>query len=234
MKAVFRYVPAVALLAISAAAAAQGFRQVPEIDAFLRADTTEGASVIQSADDPRIFEFSIPDAPKARAELRRASVSGALETMGGIFMLRDAAGDRLSIIQALNVTEPGKPTGPSEPVAQLAIRKTGKVIDWKGNRRAEYAFYIEQAEGKPLCERMGTFAVGEPVVLAMQYRPGRHPVFIRDGDIAKICTGGKSNRLMGNPSGGGAGPFHFYGKLGVYKTSSGTGSARAVWADIFD
>ncbi|WP_198507655.1 hypothetical protein [Qipengyuania seohaensis] len=219
---------------IVSAAWAVDFSLDPAIDEFIKFDITTGASVAQHASDARTITFTIPDETAARAEIRRASQASGPQDMGGTFTLTNQDGDFLSIIQALNVKARNKPTGSSEPVAQLAIRKTGKLVNVDGGLRASYEFYIEQQNGKPTCAALGTFTHGEPVSIAMTYDMDEWPVFTRDGDPTKTCTGGKPDRLMGDPSGEARGTFYYYGKLGVYQTNSGAGSSQVVWTEIFD
>ena len=216
------------------AAWAVDFTLDPAIDEFISSDATAGASVAQDASDPRTITFTIPDESAARAEIRRASQASGPQNMGGTFTLTNEDGDFLSIIQALNVKARNQPTGSSEPVAQLAIRKTGNFVDVDGGLRASYEFYIEQQSGKPACAALGTFTHGEAVSIAMTYAKDEWPVFTRDGDPTSTCTGGKPDRLMGDPSGKARGTFYYYGKLGVYKTNSGTGSSQVVWTGVFD
>ena len=221
-------------LGLAGSAWAADFTLDRAIDEFISTDTTAGASVVQSASDPRTLSFNIPDQKAARAEIRRASQANGSQAMGGTFTLANEDGNYLSIIQALNVKERNKASGPSEPVAQLAIRKTGRLASVDGAMRVTYEFYIEQQSGKPACAMLGTFTHGEPVTIVMSFEKGEWPVFTRDGDPAKTCTGGKPDRLMGDPSGNSRGTFYYYGKLGVYKTNSGTGGAQAVWTNVFD
>lgn len=224
----------VALIGMAGAALAVDFALDPAIDEFTSVDTTAGARVEQDSADPRAMTFVIPDEAAARAEIRRVSQASGPQDMGGTFTLLDESGNFLSIIQALNVKARNKPTGSSEPVAQLAIRKTGGFENVGGEMRAMYEFYIEQQSGKPTCHSLGTFTYGQPVALIMTFDKDQWPVFQRNGDPTMTCTGGKPDRLMGDPSGKGGGTYYYYGKLGVYKTTSGTGSARAVWRGLFD
>lgn len=219
---------------IGSAAWALDFTLDPAIDEFTSSDTTAGASVVQDPNNPRTITFTIPDKVAARAEIRRVSQASGPQEMGGTFKLTNEAGDFLSIIQALNVKARNKPTGSSEPVAQLGIRKTGDLANVGGEMRASYEFYIEQQSGKPTCAALGTFTPGEAVAIVMSFDKDAWPVFTRDGDSAKTCTGGKPDRLMGDPSGNSRGTFYYYGKLGVYKTNSGIGSAQVLWTGVFD
>lgn len=225
---------AVLVICIVSAAWAVDFTLDPAIEEFTNSDTTAGASVVQNTFNPRTITFTIPDEVAARAEIRRASQASGPQDMGGTFTLTNEDGDFLSIIQALNVKARNKPTGSSEPVAQLAIRKTGSFVNVGGEMRASYEFYIEQQSGKPACAAMGTFTYGEAVTIVMTFDKDEWPAFTRDGDPAKICTGGKPDRLMGDPSGKSRGTFYYYGKLGVYKTNGGIGSAQVIWTVVFD
>ena len=222
------------VLATAVSALAVDFTLDDAIDEFIDTDTTTGSSVVQDEADPRRMTFAISDPARSRAEIRRASQTGGRQAMGGTFTLLDDSGDFLSIIQVLNVKTRGKPSGPSEPVAQLAIRKTGDYKNVGGEMRATYEFYIEQQSGKPACTALGMFTRGEAVTLSMSYGEGQWPVFQRDGDPVKTCTSGKPDRVVGKPTGKAGGAYYYYGKLGIYKTNRGTGAATAMWASIYD
>lgn len=226
-------VAVIAFAGFAGAALAVDFSLDPAINDFRSVDFDNGTVEQVSTSQPRRFLFRIETASKSRAEIRRNSQNSGIQTMGGVFILNNQSGNFLSVIQALNVEQQGSQTGPSEPVAQLAVRKTGRSTTVSGERRDIYEFYIEQASNKPTCAGLGTFTKTERIPIRMEYRQGDWPTFYRTGDKSGSCRGGKSDRKMGDPSGGVQGTY-FYGKLGVYKTNDGTGSASVTWDAVYD
>ena len=221
---------ATALAGIATAAyAAVDFGKSTYINDFIKIDP-DGADITQSGTDGRNFLFRIADTAKARAEIRRKSQNSGEQSMGGSFRLNNQSGNFLSIIQVLNVQAAGQTTGDSEPVAQLAIRKTGRTRRVGSENLDLYEFYIEQASGKPTCTGLSEITKNQSVAIKVTYSKGGLPVFQAGNGN---CSKGKDGRRVGDPSGPVSGTY-YYGKLGVYKTTDGTGSASVSWSGVYD
>ena len=213
----------------TAAYAAVDFGKSTYVNDFIKIDP-DNADITQSGTDGRDFLFRITNTNKARAEIRRKSQNSGEQSMGGSFRLNNQSGNKLSIIQVLNIKAKGQTSGSSEPVAQLAIRKTGRTRRVGSENLALYEFYIEQASGKPTCTGLAEITKNQSVNIKVRYAKGGLPVFeVGNGN----CSKGKDGRRVGDPSGSVSGTY-YYGKLGVYKTTDGTGSASVSWKSVYD
>ncbi len=177
-------------------------------------DTQNGGAASQASSAPRNFNFSITSSNASRAEIRRDSQNSGSQSMGGRFVLR-SGGQKASIIQVLNVNDSRNPTGPSTPVAQLGIRPDGTK-----NGKTAYGFYVVQKSGQPDCtsEKVN---LGEFVNIKITYSDSASTRFDIGGSSCTHDTAGEGNR-------------YYYGKLGIYDTTSGSGASSAGWDLVYD
>ena len=138
--------------------------------------------------------------------------------MGGNFKVKSAdfGADRISVIQALTVNASNAQTGSATVATQLIVRRSGS--SWK--------FYVNQDQGSP-CIGGRSISTGPSVPLQIIYENGKRPTYrAKFGGRWYNCTKGSVN-LGGNNR-------YYYGKLGAYLTSSGSGKASIEWRNIFD
>lgn len=200
------------------------------LDNFHSESKTSDASISQSSSDLRDMTFTITSSKGSRAEIRRSSQNSGLQSMGGSFKLNSEASgaDRLSIIQVLTVEAANSATGDSKPDEQLAIRKTGGTSGGK----PQWEFYLVHTSDQPACTSF-KFTRGQSLNIKMEYEKDKKPKFIiKQGSTERSCTSGTSYTVGKNRAGSSG--RYYYGKLGVYATGSGQGSASVKWDNIYD
>lgn len=173
---------------------------------------------IEMVGSPRRLRFNIGSSGD-RAEIGRLSQKNGARTISGRVKVNNFRGNKISIIQTLNVREPNVVRGPSVPIAQLAIRK----VSGSSN---QYEFYIVQDSGQPTCRGLGRLTVGTEKTIRLTYEDGKAPVF-RSGSGSCTTTDGGDDKT-------GVGNRYFFGKLGAYHTQSGGGVTDLAWSNITD
>jgi hypothetical protein len=160
--------------------------------------------------------FTTTSQSASRAELRGGSNLGTARASGTLRIV--SGGDRVSIMQVLNVKGTGK-TGPSEPITQLAIRKSG----------SQYVFYVVQGG-----QQCGTtkYNANTNISVSVSVAKGSTPVYTING----------SKCQKANPDGDRGGTVfdagkltsgrYTYAKMGAYNTSSASGSTRLTWTSV--
>lgn len=216
-KKMTKYILAAAGIAtVSTAAYAVNFTG-SALDEFRNVDEDNGGTVTQNAIYLGNMTFKITTDSRSRAEIRREGQKSGSQTMGGNFKLvsADSGADRLSIIQALTVKADNQESGAADVNTQLAIRRSGS--DWE--------FYNVQQSGQPDCTSI-KFKVGDTLNIQITYDDNKQAVYtIKKGSTTQTCSGGETI---------GVGNKYYYGKLGVYATSSGSGKATVNWSSISD
>lgn len=219
-------------VAAFAATTAYAFNNNPsQLNDFLSTvDLDAGGSYSQNSTFLRTITFSITSDNASRAELRRNAQNSGKRFMSGKMALKaeGSSADKLSVIQVLTITDANATSGPAKPNEQLAIRKTGNTV----NGKKEWEFYLVQTSGQPDCTGI-KFVRGETLTVRMEYEKGKKPKFrIKKGRTTSTCTSGTS-QLVGSNREGNTNRY-YYGKMGVYATSSGRGSAQVRWGTIND
>lgn len=200
------------------------------LDDFLFTDLDDGGTFSQSTRFLGNMTFAITTASGSRSEIRRKEQSSGKQEMGGNFKLtrEGSSADRLSIIQVLTLDDAGATSGPAKPNEQLAIRKTGTTI----NGKRQWQFYLIQTSGQPECTSI-KFVRGETVNIKMEYEKGKKPKYtLKKGSTTQSCTSGTVQNVGSNRSNQSG--RNYYGKLGVYASGSGKGSATVNWSSISD
>lgn len=216
-KKITKYILAAAGVAtISTAAYAVNFTG-SRLDDFRNVDEDNGGTVTQNSRFLGNMTFKITTASRSRAEIRREGQKSGTQTMGGNFKLvsADRGANRLSIIQALTVKANNQQTGGADVNTQLAIRRDG----------SRWEFYNVQQSGQPDCTNI-KFNVGDTLNIRITYADNQKATYtIKKGSTTQTCGGGETI---------GVGDKYYYGKLGVYATTSGSGKATVNWSSISD
>lgn len=200
------------------------------LDEFLNTDLDNGGTISQNSTFLGNMTFAITTASASRSEIRRQEQGSGRQVMGGNFRLtaEGSSADRLSIIQVLTLDNAGATSGAAKPNEQLAIRKTGSTVSGK----PQWEFYLIQTSGQPDCTSI-KFVRGETVNIRMEYQNGQKPKYtLRKGTMTQSCTSGTTQNVGSNRSGQSG--RNYYGKLGVYASGSGSGSATVNWSSITD
>lgn len=186
---------------------------------FITIDIDGSARVDRPGTSARNVDFILTGSNQ-RAELRRREQSSGKRTIGGSINVTNFTGDRISVIQALNINGLRARSGSATPIAQLAIRKT--------STNNQYEFYIVQDDGQPTCTNLGTLTVNTAKSLSVEYENGKAPIF-RSGTGSCTTTDSGDAKIHNS-----ANNYYYYGKLGAYHTSTGTGAATVKWTNITD
>ena len=185
---------------------------------FRNTDTDNGGTISQSSSNVRNMTFNVSTSRRSRAEIRRNGQKSGRQIMGGNFKVKsaDSGADRISVIQALTVNASNAQTGSATVATQLIVRRSGS--SWK--------FYVNQDQSSP-CFGGRSVSTGTSVPLQIFYENGKRPTYrAKFGGRWYYCTKGSVN-LGGNNR-------YYYGKLGAYLTTSGSGKASIEWRNIFD
>lgn len=200
------------------------------LDEFRSEDLDNGGTISQNARFLGNITFTITTASASRSEIRRQEQSSGKQVMGGNFKLtaEGSEADKLSIIQVLTLDNAGATSGSAKPNEQLAIRRTGNMV----NNKREWEFYLIQTSPQVACTTI-KFVRGETVNIKMEYQNGQKPKFtLKKGTTTASCTSGTTQNVGSNRSGQSG--RNYYGKLGVYASGSGKGSATVNWSSITD
>lgn len=190
----------------------------PKLDDYRNEDTDKGGTISQSSSNPRNMTFTVSTTSRSRAEIRRDGQTSGKQSMGGKFKIAsaDSGADKISVIQALTVTQSNQVSGPATVATQLIVRRSG--TKWK--------FYVNQDQSQA-CFDGKTISTGTSIPLQVIYEKNKVPTYrAKFGSTWFSCQKG-SVRLGGNNR-------YYYGKLGAYLTSSGRGAATIQWDNIFD
>lgn len=178
----------------------------------------DSEGTITKGNSVRTLTFAL-GAGDDRAELRRKEQNSGARTIGGNLKVNNFLGNKISVIQGLNVSTIGQTSGGATPIAQLAIRKVSGSTN-------QYEFYIVQDGGQPTCTALGRLTVGTLKPISVTYDKGKAPVF-RSGSASCTTTDTGDAKI-------GDGGRYYYGKLGAYHTSSGDGASNVTWSAVTD
>lgn len=201
---------------------------VAEMNDWLNVDIENGGVAVKSNTNDRNWTFTTTSQSASRAELRRkttvnpsmTTIDGPQEVIGGLFKLNSASTSaRVSIIQALNVSQVGQLDGAAYPAAQLIVKR---------DSAGKWRFYVNQDQSATC----GSFEVSTSKTydIRVLYKEGDRPTFrISEGGVTVNCkmTGG-STAVVGE------GGRNYYGKLGGYTTSTGAGTSSVTWNNVYD
>ena len=203
---------------------------------WCKVDEKSGGKYTEIENDVHTFDVTDEESQeegRSRAEIRYRSVKGdSLRKLAGKFQVIEFTGDKISIIQALNVDKKNgefKPSGESSPAAQLGI---------KMDDNDKMVFYVVQGDSEDReCSNAVRPSFEAQVLIVMSFKRASTPKFeifpLKNGE--KISQNGngqapwksivcqKGNTLDNDKD------SYFYGKLGAYVTKSGQGDAKVQW-----
>jgi hypothetical protein len=203
-------------------------------------DTKRGGTITSQTSNSG--NFNLTGENQSRAEFRYRSIKTGTVSLSGTMKIQawnrasesGTDSDRISIIQALNIEEDNQPTGGSNPISQLTIRKSPTATD----PNAMIFFVITGGSGSSgPCTGAPAPKEGSSYTISMTVAKGGSPTYKINGvSCTKVAADGDRAGQVGSDTG-----KFYYGKLGAYVTggssnpfgASGNG-VTIRWSGIAD